>query len=125
MIVPIKAKQRELESKWVTEINNMQQDMLSMFKNNPQQAQRVLNNYSKMLLKKCGDAWDNLFIYLLVKYHDGNVKKEKDGKFEVTNGVIRTGVPEQPNYPERWYEIIVNDCGAILLNRVNSIKTTT
>lgn len=116
MIVPIKAKQRELESKWVTEINNMQQDMLSMFKNNPQQAQRVLNNYSKNAVKEMCDAWDNLFIYLLVKYHDGNVKKEKDGKFEVTNGVIPHCVfPEQPNYPERWYEIIVNDCGSNII----------
>jgi hypothetical protein len=48
----------------------------------------------------------------LVKYHDGNIKKEENGKF-ITNGNEKPQVvfPEQPRYPDYWYRMIVNDCG--------------
>ena len=53
-----------------------------------------------------------MFVYLLVKYMDGNVKYEKDGQFE-TNGIDakQAKFPMQPEYPEKWYRAIVNDCG--------------
>lgn len=53
--------------------------------------------------KKLGD-------YLLVKYLDGNIKKEKDGKFERSE----SGMPVQPvfgGYNERYFRSIVNDAG--------------
>ena len=48
--------------------------------------------------------------YLLVKYLDGNIKKETDGKFARTPD----GMPEQPEfggYNERYFRSIVNDAG--------------
>ena len=50
-----------------------------------------------------------------MKYIDGNVKKEKDGKFE--ESPYRKGqcvFPEQPKYPEKWYKMIVDDNGKVL-----------
>ena len=60
-------------------------------------------------------TWKKLSQYLLVKYIDGNVKKEKDGKFE--ESPYRKGqcvFPEQPKYPEKWYKMIVDDNGKVL-----------
>ncbi len=48
--------------------------------------------------------------YLLVKYLDGNVKREKNGEFEYTPD----GVPAYPSFPgydERYYRSIVKDAG--------------
>jgi hypothetical protein len=59
--------------------------------------------------------WINLKHYLLVKYIDGNVKKEADGKF--IENPYRKGQcvsPSQPQYPAEWYETIVKDNGEIL-----------
>jgi hypothetical protein len=58
------------------------------------------------------DEWNRLFEYLLVKYHDGNIKKEENGKF-ITNGNEKPQVvfPEQLKYPEKWYRMIIQDCG--------------
>jgi hypothetical protein len=52
---------------------------------------------------------------LLVKYIDGNIKKETNGKFE--ESPYRKGqcvFPEQPKYPENWYRMIVKDHGDVI-----------
>ena len=57
--------------------------------------------------------WNSLDKYLLVKYMDGNIKKEKDGKFERTatgNAVF----PMQPPYRTEWLRIIVRDHGDVI-----------
>ena len=57
--------------------------------------------------------WNKLDKYLLVKYMDGNIKKEKDGKFERTetgNAVF----PQQPHYRPEWQRMIVNDHGDVI-----------
>ena len=53
-----------------------------------------------------------VFIYLLVKYNDGNIKKEENGKFKVSDTMIpQCEFPDQPRYREEWYKMIVDDCG--------------
>jgi hypothetical protein len=70
-----------------------------------------LNSFSIEKQRDC-QTWNDLFIYLLVKYNDGNVKKEENGKFVVTDtDVPQCDFPEQPRYSDKWYEIIVKDCG--------------
>jgi dipeptidase len=48
--------------------------------------------------------------YLLVKYLDGNVKKEKDGEFEYSPDGMPV-YPSFPGYDERYYRSIVKDAG--------------
>lgn len=68
--------------------------------------QRLTNDFAKQATteyKRLGD-------YLLVKYLDGNVKKERDGQFARTPD----GVPEYPDFPgynERFLRSIVNEQG--------------
>ena len=47
--------------------------------------------------------WKKLGEYLLVKYMDGNVKKEKDGRFE-ENGYGQIVSPNQPGYDQAYYD---------------------
>ena len=68
---------------------------------NPDAARKQLNAYSARAAHDVCQDWNRLFEYLLVKYHDGNVKKEENGKF-TTNGNVKPQVvfPDQPKWPD-------------------------
>lgn len=69
------------------------------------EAAKQLAQYSDKAAERYVKAYKNLGDYLLVKYLDGNIKKEKDGKFAVTE----YGVPEYPEfggYNEEYYRTI-------------------
>ena len=118
MIVHVKELQNSLESSFVAEIKAMGDRFEKMYANNPAQAQAELTKYSKNAARKVCEAWDQLYIYLLVKYNDGNVKKETNGKFDKTNGAIpQCASPEHPEYPAKWYKMIVDDCGKNISNK--------
>lgn len=85
----------------------------------PADASAMLNNHSRMASTRYLKNYKALGDYLLVKYLDGNVKKEKDGKFERTpEGVCVS--PNFPGYDERYYRSIVEDTGDHL--RVKEFK---
>ncbi len=116
MIIPIKSKQHELESKWVKEIADMEKDMVQLMNQKPDAAQDKLNSFSIEKTKEMCQTWNDLFIYLLVKYNDGNVKKEENGKFVVTDTEVpQCAFPEQPRYSDKWYKTIIKDCGANII----------
>ncbi len=72
-----------------------------------------LNRFSNDRAERMMRRWKELDQMLLMKYIDGNIKHEKDGKIETTEtGVVR--FPKQPPYPERFYRQIVNDKGEVL-----------
>ena len=54
--------------------------------------------------------WKKLFEFLVVKYIDGNVKKEENGEF-IKDEYGRTPHPDQPGYPHWWYEKVAGDTG--------------
>ena len=58
--------------------------------------------------------WEELFRYLLVKYIDGNVKKERDGRFD-RNEWGFPKAPDHPGYPESWKRRVVEETGEKLL----------
>jgi len=113
MIKDIQKVQRELENKYVEETANMDKAALAIYKTDKNKARTLLTNYSV----KTGDAtvtrWKTLGEYLLVKYIDGNIKKEKDGKFE-TNGTGQAVMPSQPGYPKWWLNEIVREHGDVV-----------
>lgn len=73
-------------------------------------ATEFLNDHSALVARRYVKRYKDLGDYLLVKYLDGNVKKEKDGEFERTSD----GMPVYPNFPgydEKYYRNIVNETG--------------
>ena len=118
MIKHVNAKQNELESGFVSEIKKMEAKISDLCKKDPAQARQMLTDYSATCAKKVCSEWDRLFEYLLVKYNDGNVKKEENGKFLKTNAVKpQCESPEHPEYPDFWYKMIVDDCGKNIQNK--------
>lgn len=112
MIKHINQKQDELENHFIADIRDMQSKVLKIYESNPQKMREYLTEYSNRAAKQVCEEWDRLFEYLLVKYNDGNVKQEKEGRFLKTNTEIpQCEDPEHPAYPERWYKMIVDDCG--------------
>ena len=112
MIKHVNEKQAYWEGKFVKDIEKMGANMKDLCNQNPDAARKQLNAYSNRAAHDVCREWNQLFEYLLVKYHDGNVKKEENGKF-VTNGTEKPQVvfPDQPKWPDAWYRMIVNDCG--------------
>lgn len=75
--------------------------------------ERQLNDFSNRAAAKMMKEWSDLDRYLLVKYMDGNVKKEKNGQFERTNTGM-AAMPNQPAYREEWQRMIVRDHGDVI-----------
>ena len=75
-----------------------------------------LNDFSNRCAGRMFREWSDLDKYLLVKYMDGNIKKEKDGRFERTeNGMA--AFPDQPAYRPEWLRMIARDHGGVIRER--------
>lgn len=75
-----------------------------------EQAKAALAELTNHWAEKVTTDYKALGEYLLVKYLDGNIKREKDGQF-LRN---EAGTPVQPifgGYNERYFRSIVNDAG--------------
>ncbi len=73
-------------------------------------AREFLTDHTALAARRYVTRYKALGDYLLVKYLDGNVKKEKDGKFELSED----GVPVYPSFPgydQRYYQNIVKETG--------------
>ena len=114
MIKDIQKVQRELELKYIEETTNkVDKEALELYKADKKRGVGYITDYSVKTGEATVARWKKLGEYLLVKYHDGNIKKEKDGKFE-DNGTGQAVMPSQPGYPEWWLKEIVKDHGDVI-----------
>lgn len=71
----------------------------------------VVNRQAASIAKEATDSYRNLAEYLLVKFIDGNVKKQnEDGSFK-RNAYGLPASPDWPGYDKRYYENIVKETG--------------
>ena len=112
MIKHINEKQDYWEIGAINEIAQKEKEWVALYQKDTVAAINQINEYSNHKAEQIVADWNKLFEYLLVKYNDGNVKKEENGKFK-TNGERKPQAvfPEQPKYPDYWYRMIVKDCG--------------
>lgn len=123
MIKHINARQDYWEKGAITEIAQMEKEWVELMKKDEAAAIAKITAYSTQKVEAVVTDWNKLYEYLLVKYHDGNVKKEKNGAFE-TNGEVKPQAlfPDQPLYPAEWYRMIVKDCGPNIAKPVTKEK---
>lgn len=100
--------QQELENRYVVNTPAIDAAALNLYKTDPGLARNFLTDYSVNAGNNTFNVWNDLNNYLLVKHIDGNVKKEKDGKF-LTNGYTQPAAPSQPGYSESWKKMVVED----------------
>jgi dipeptidase len=112
MIKHVNARQDYWEKGAIEEIAQFEKGWVELYNKDKAAAIATLTDYSTKKVENVVADWNKLFEYLLVKYHDGNIKKEENGKFK-TNGELKPQAvfPEQPKYPEDWYRMIIQDCG--------------
>ena len=105
--------QQDFESKSEKMIDEIDAKAQSLYAENPEEAVKFLTAFSLQRAEELFNTWKKLDAYLIVKYLDGVVKKEKDGKFERTED--NYPVPAHPqDVPARLKKIIVEDNGYIL-----------
>jgi dipeptidase len=104
--------QQELENRFIQNKQAVDKAAVELYQINKEAARNFITDYSKSTGSMTFKNWKKLGEYLLVKYIDGNIKKEKDGEF-LRNGfsVNIPAMPIQSGYPEWWYEIIVEKTG--------------
>jgi len=106
--------QTQLETKYLAETESIDEAALALYGKDEKQAKDFLTKYSLKAVQNTFDQWKLLSEFLLVKYMDGNIKIEKDGKFMRTS----TGYPEfplQPGYSDSWKKSVIQDAGDKLL----------
>lgn len=91
---------KKVQTKWENDFNSLVPAMDKVAVGMKESDARVfLTNFSITQAENSTAAWKKLGEYLLVKYMDGNIKKEKDGKFlqnesNIPPSIIRAGYPE-------------------------------
>jgi dipeptidase len=114
MSTDVKKIQKKLELQYISEIASVDDAAKKLYSDDIWKARDYLTNYSLKTVQNTFDQWKGLSEYLLVKYIDGNIKKEKDGKFEKTiNGY--PVMPNQPGYSDSWKKSVIQDNGKFLL----------
>jgi dipeptidase len=106
--------QKQLESKYISETGAVDDAAKNQYSNDVWKSREYLTNYSINSAQNTFDQWKKLSEYLIVKYIDGNIKKEKDGKFE-RNPWGSPVMPLQPGYSDAWKKSVIQDTGNKLL----------
>ncbi|WP_052110315.1 dipeptidase [Porphyromonas sp. COT-108 OH1349] len=115
MIKDIRKVQGELENKFFAMQPMIEKYAMELAKNGSEKdAVEFLTNYATTEANGATARWRKLGEYLVVKYIDGNVKKEKDGKFERTADNYPVS-PSQPGYDPNFYKAIAENTGDRLL----------
>lgn len=110
MIKDIRPVQKGLEdgfNRYVPVIDSKARELYAQY---PDSAIALLNDFSLGSALVSTTRWKKLGEYLMVKYMDGNVKKEKDGKF-LRNDYGQPVGPDFPGYDEHFYRNIVKETG--------------
>ena len=110
MIQDIRKVQQELEDGYQNSIPAIDKAATELYNNNPEEARKFLTWFSTTTADAATARWKKLGEYLVIKYIDGNVKKEENGKFKLTQYGIPAS-PDFPGYDEEYYRSIVNSAG--------------
>jgi dipeptidase len=110
MIRDIRKVQQELEDGYQHVIPAIDKAAAEMYEKNPEEARKFLTWFSTTTADRATRRWKELGEYLLVKYIDGNVKKEENGQFR-RNPYGLPVSPDFPGYDEDFYRKIVESAG--------------
>ncbi len=98
-------------------IPEIDKEALRIYNTKPADVKEYLTGWSEKFADRMFKKWKKLDEYLLVKYIDGNVKRQNpDGSFKDNgNGKGIPAHPSQPGYSETWKKAVVRDAGDRLL----------
>ncbi len=111
LILPdIRRVQQELENRLREHSRTVDQAALELYRRDPELARDFLTEFSVQTADRVVERWRELYRFLLVKFLDGNIKKEQDGVF-LRNEFERYPLVEHPEYPDWWKEMLIKATG--------------
>ena len=110
MIQDIRKVQQELENHYQEMIPAIDKAAQELYAKDPKEAVEFLTWFSTSTADNATARWKKLGEYLVVKYIDGNVKKEENGQFK-RNAYGLPAYPDFPGYDEEYYRSIVKSAG--------------
>lgn len=110
MIKDIRPVQDSLESKFNKEVLDIDLKANEIYAGDTLAALKLITEYSCKQAQESTQCWKKLGEHLMVKYMDGNVKKEQNGSFK-RNAWGMVEFPDQPGYDERYYRSIAKETG--------------
>ncbi len=116
MIPDIRRVQQAEEARLEAEVDSLRGVVSTL---GPAEARDALQAHTEMASARYLKNYRNLGDYLLVKYLDGNIKREKDGEFERTPEGMCVS-PIFGGYDERYYRSIADETGDHL--KVKDVK---
>ena len=93
--------QRTWEDKFNNQVEIIDQKVAQM---NADEARAFLTDYSCQQADESTAAWNDLLIYLTVKYIDGRVRQEENGQFKRNEWGEPVG-PKGPSYPKEFQDL--------------------
>ena len=106
IIKDIQKEQSKLEKKFEAYVPAIDAAALKLWETNKDLTIEFLTDYSVNAANNTVQRWNDLSNWLLVKYIDGNVKKEENGSFKQNEWGFPVG-PSQPGYSNEWLKIVV------------------
>ncbi|MDD4515554.1 C69 family dipeptidase [Massilibacteroides sp.] len=110
MIKDIRKVQEELENNYQAVLPAIDKAATELYAKDPAEAVKFLTWFSSTNSDEATARWKKLGEYLIVKYIDGNVKKEENRHFK-QNGYGLSAYPDFPGYDETYYRSIVKSAG--------------
>ncbi|MBE0637133.1 MAG: C69 family dipeptidase [Bacteroidales bacterium] len=110
MLPDIRKVQSELEKRFMDFVPAVDKAATELYNKNPELARDFLTDFSVKMGNYTVERWEELFRFLMVKFMDGNIKKEENGEF-LTNKYGRYPIVIHPEYPEWWLRLIVETTG--------------
>lgn len=109
MIGDMKAMQSKIETRFNYNQDSIESAALALYQNSPVAAKKMLTDYTIVCAQSTHDAWRKFGEFLIVKYCDGVVRQEKDGKF-LKNELGGISI-KRPGYPEEFLREYVKHTG--------------
>ena len=110
MFPSLKAVRDSLENSYFANQKAIEERALQMYKENPAEAKKFLNNYSNEKAQQMLERWQQLAFYLIVKYNDMAIRPEVNGKFEVTPEGLGARV-KRTGFPEKYARKLIKETG--------------
>ena len=110
MSIDMQKVQQKLENNFKETQPEIEKKALNLYKQSQSEAVHFLTNHTNSLIKNGLQEWKKLGQYLMVKYVDGVIKREKDGEFQ-RNPHGEPASPIRAGYSEEFYRKVINQTG--------------
>ncbi len=110
MYPELQKEQSRLENRFLDAQKQIETEAQSLYKKSPKEAVAFLTKYSNEQALYAHSEWKKFGEFLLIKYMDGIVRKEENGKF-IRNEHGQPSSPQRVGYPKKFYERVVKETG--------------